>query len=157
MKHSKWYISQQGKLSHAGSKPFAPPYSILVLDDHKLFRSAITDYCIRPFFKNINLIEFENGDDAFAFIKNEINNKNKIDLLITDINHPGLRGQELVKSIRFHEGLSATPNRIPIMILSMVDESRYPELIAHKMVDHFLTKATEPEEIIDCMEGILYR
>ena len=157
MRLSKWSISQPGKLIHSRASALKYPFRILVLDDHKLFRSAITDYCIRPFFKNINLIEFENGDDAFTFIKNEINNKNKIDLLITDINHPGLRGQELVKSIRFQEGLSASPNRIPIMILSMVDESRYPELIAHKMVDHFLTKATEPEEIIDCMEGILYR
>ena len=66
------------------------------------------------------------------------------------------RGQELVKSIRFQESLFGNPTRIPIMILSMVDETRYPELITDKMVDHYLTKIMEPEDIIDCMEEILY-
>ena len=85
-----------------------------------------------------------------------IYNKSKIDLFITDINHPGLRGQELVKSIRFQEVLAGNPTRIPIIILSMVDESCYPELVKDKIIDSYLTKATEPEDIIDCMEEILY-
>lgn len=156
MRLSKWTISQQGKLSHAGSNPLTIPLRILVLDDHVLFRQAITAYCILPFFRNINLIEFENGDKADAFIKNEIDNKNRIDLIITDINHPGMRGQDLVKSIRYYESLSGNQIRIPIIILTMVNETCYPELIADKMVDRYLTKATEPEDIIDCMEEILY-
>jgi len=114
------------------------------------------DYCIRPFFKNIDFIEFENGDEAHKFIKNEIDNGSKIDLFITDINHPGQMGQDLVKSIRFYERLSGNSTRIPIMILSMVEETRYPELITENIVDSYLTKATDPEDIIDCMEVILY-
>lgn len=153
---SKWTISQQGKLYHAGYNPLNTPLRILVLDDHKLFRQAITAYCLLPFFSNINLIEFENGDEADAFIKKGINDKNRIDLIITDINHPGMRGQDLVKSIRYYESLSGDKIRIPIIILTMVDETRYPELIAGKMVDRYLTKATEPEDIIDCIEEILY-
>ena len=153
---SKWFISQQGNLLHTGEIPITSPFRILILDDHRVFRHGLIDYCIKLFFKNIELIEFENGDEAYEFIKNEISSKSKIDLFITDINHPGLRGQELVKSIRFYEGLSATPNRIPIIILSMVDESRYPELVEDKIIDSYLTKATEPEIIIDCMEEILY-
>lgn len=156
MRLSKWTISQQGKLSHTGSNPLTTPLRILVLDDHVLFRQAITAYCILPFFSNINLIEFGNGDKADAFIKNEIDNKNRIDLIITDINHPGMRGQDLVKSIRYYESLSCNQIRIPIIILTMVNETCYPELITDKMVDHYLTKATEPEDIIDCMEEILY-
>lgn len=156
MKHSKWYITQPGNLIRTGARPLKYPFRILLLDDHKVFRHGLIDYCIRLFFKNIELIEFENGDEAHEFIKNEINNKSKIDLFITDINHPGIRGHELVKSIRFQEVLSGTSTRIPIMILSMVDETRYPELVADNIVDSYLTKATEPEDIIDCMEEILY-
>jgi len=153
---SKWSITQQGNLFHAGSIQVTTVFRILVLDDHKLFRKAVTDHCIRLFFKNIELIEFENGDDAYEFIKNEIHNKSKIDLFITDINHPGLRGQELVKSIRFDEGLSGNLTRIPIIMLTMVDETRYPELVANNIVNYYLTKATEVEGIIDCIEEILY-
>jgi len=153
---SKWAITQRGTLIYTGVADPASPFRILILDDHKLFRKAVTDYCIRPFFKNVELIEFENGDDAYAFIKNEISNKSMIDLFITDINHPGIRGQDLVKAIRQYESMYGKPSRIPIMMLTMVDETRYPELVANKMVDSYLTKATEPEDIIDCMEEILY-
>ena len=156
MRLSKWSISQPGKLIHAGASGLKSPFRILVLDDHKVFRTGLIDYCIRLFFKNIDLIEFQNGDDAYEFIKNEINNNSKIDLFITDINHPGMRGQELVKSIRYYESLSGDKIRIPIIILTMVDKTRYPELIADKIVDHYLTKTTEPEDITDCMEEILY-
>lgn len=153
---SKWLISQAGKLIYAGAADQAYPFRILMLDDHKLFRKAVNDYCIRPFFKNVDLIEFENGDEACAFIKNEINHNNRIDLFITDINHPGLRGEELVKSIRFYEGLSVKTARIPIIILTMVAEGRYPELVTNNMVERYFTKVAEPEDIIDCMEEILY-
>lgn len=156
MNFSKWSITQPGKLNYAGTADPASPFRILILDDHKLFRSAITDYCIRPFFKNVDLIEFENGDKAFTFIKNEINQNNRIDLFITDINHPGQKGQYLVKSIRFQELLSGNPTRIPIIILTMVAEGRFPELVTNNMVERYFTKATKPEDIIDCIEEILF-
>ncbi|MBL0200347.1 MAG: response regulator transcription factor [Chitinophagaceae bacterium] len=153
---SKWSISHPGKLIHSGASALKSTFSILVLDDHKVFRTGLIDYCIRLFFRNISLVEFENGDDADAFIKKDLNDKNRIDLIITDINHPGMRGQELVKSIRYNESLSGNKTRIPIIILTMVEEIRYPELIEDKIVEYYLTKSTEPEDIIDCMEEILY-
>lgn len=151
---SKWSLSKQGNLFHIGE--LKSHLRIIVLDDHKIFRSAVAAYCILPFFENIELIEFENGDVANAFIQKEINEESRIDLVLTDINHPGMRGQELVKSIRHYEGVSGSKTRIPIIILTMVDESRHPELIADKMVDRYLTKSAEPEDIIDCIEEILY-
>ena len=153
---SKWSISPKGNFYRSGINSIHTPIRVVYLDDHKLFRGSVVNYCIKPFFKNMVIIEFENGDDTYDFIKTEINNKNKIDLIISDINHPGLRGQELVKSIRIVEDLDGGANRIPIILLTMVGESYYPELLKNKMVDYFLSKATEPEDIIDCMEDILF-
>lgn len=153
---SKWTISPKGKFSRIEFITSSSPIRIVYLDDHKLFRDAVINSCIKPFFKNIAILEFENGDDAYEFIKKEINGKNKIDLIITDINHPGLRGQELVKSIRIVEAIASKKSRIPIILLSMVAESYYPELLNNKMVNYFLSKATESEDIIDCMEEILF-
>lgn len=153
---SNWFVSPLGNFSRTGLLSLSSPLRVVYLDDHKLFRGTVVNYCIKPFFKNMDIIEFENGDDTYDFIKTEIGNNNKIDLIITDINHPGLRGQELVKYIRFHEGLSVSSKRIPIIMLTMVDETRYPELVEDKIVDSYLSKATEPEDIIDCMEEILY-
>lgn len=154
MQLSKWFISKQAKLIHKGK--LRSPLRILVLDDHKLFRSAVTVHCILPYFKDCELLEFENGDTALAFITNEIHHNRKIDLIITDINHPGLRGNELVKSIRLYEKSADTQTRIPIIMLTMVEERNYPELLADNIVDHYFTKATEPEDIVECMEEILY-
>lgn len=156
MNLSKWSIIAPGNLFYKGRSPLSSPRRVIYLDDHALFRSAVIDHCIKPFFSNVQVKEFSDGNEAIEHIKNELRSNCRIDLIITDINHPGLRGQELVKSIRFQEVLSCNPTRIPIIILSMVDETRYPELLADNLVDSYLTKATEPEDIIDCMEDILY-
>lgn len=129
---------------------------IIHLDDHSIFRDGLSKSCIQPFFTNAELIGFSNGDEAYDFIKNEITANRKIDLIITDINHPGLKGNELAKAIRDYERLSDNPIHIPILIISMVEEKNFPELRANKVVDAYLTKATEVEDIIVCIETILH-
>lgn len=135
---------------------YTSPARIIHLDDHAIFRDGLSSGCIWPFFTNPELIEFSNGDEAYDFIKTEIKANKKIDLIITDINHPGLRGNQFVKAVRYYEGLSNSSIHIPIIILSMVDETYFPELRANKIVDAYLTKATEVEDIMDCFKNILF-
>ena len=133
---------------------YTSPARIIHLDDHVIFRDGLSRSCIWPFFTNPELIEFSNGDEAYDFIKNEINVNKKIDLIITDINHPGLMGNEFVKAVRDYERLSDNPTHIPILIISMVEEKNFPELRANKVVDAYLTKATEVEDIMLCLKNI---
>jgi two-component system chemotaxis response regulator CheV len=135
---------------------YTSPARIIHLDDHILFRNGLSSSCIWPFFTNAELIEFANGDEAYEFIKTEIKANKKIDLIITDINHPGLKGDELVKGIRLYEELSNSSIRIPILIISMVGEKNFPELRENKIVFDYLSKATEVESIVNCLEEILY-
>ena len=128
---------------------------IIHLDDHSLFRDGVLKYCIKPFFTNPDVIEFSNGDEAYKFIMDEIEANKKIDLIITDINHPGLKGNEFVKAVRYYENLFNSSMHIPIIILSMVEETYFPELIVNKIVDGYLPKTTEVKDIIVCMETIL--
>ncbi len=124
---------------------------IVHLDDHKVFRDGLANSCIWPVFTNLELIEFSDGDEAYEFIKNEINAKRKIDLIITDINHPGLKGNEFAKAVKDYERLSDNTIHIPILIISMVEEKNFPELRADKIVEAYFTKATEVQEIVDCI------
>jgi len=150
---SKWLISPTGRFLHPG---FNQGLSrIIYVEDHSIFRTAIQDYCIRPFLKNIELIEFTNGDLAFDFIKKEIIEDNRIDIILTDINHPGMKGNDLIKNIRDYEGYGKK-KRTPIMVISMVEEKAFPELQANKLVDIYLTKIATVEEIVDGLEEILY-
>ena len=153
---SKWSISPQGSLSRKGLLSSASPFRVLYLDDHSLFRGAVVDSCMKPFFTNMDITEFDNGDDAYEFIVQEINDKHRIDLIITDINHPGMRGHELVRAVRLAEKMEDSTARIPIIVLTMVNVENYPQLITDKLIDHYFTKTTEPEDIIEGVEESLF-
>lgn len=153
MNVGKWSISANGRLCRCGILP--SPARLIYLDDHFLFRNGLTDSCIRPFFPDLDLIEFANGDDADEFIRRQITGNNKIDLIITDILHPGLPGNELVKRVRFYEEKYNSKFRIPIVILSMVPETRFPDLMSDKIIDVYLAKCTEIDDIIMCLEDLL--
>ncbi|MBK9485677.1 MAG: hypothetical protein IPO01_10845 [Chitinophagaceae bacterium] len=79
----------------------------------------------QPVFTNPELIEFSDGDEANDFIENELSANRKINLIITDINHPGLKGNELAKAVRNYEKLSDNSIHI-ISIISMVEEKIFP-------------------------------
>ncbi len=63
---------------------------IIYLDDHDLLRRSVIGSCINHHSKYIKLVEFSNGDEAMNYILNDIVIGSKIDLFITDINHPGI-------------------------------------------------------------------
>lgn len=155
---SKWSVSAQGGFQRNGTLLDNRSFHIVCLDDHKLFSSAICEYCIKPFFPLAKLEILTNGDDAYAYIKNQIDRNNPIDLFITDINHPGLRGDTLIKMIRQYERKSNPVFRIRIMVVTMMAYAFVPELVAAgiDMVDCYFSKTAEADEIIDGIEDLLY-
>lgn len=153
---SNWHISAKGKLFQQGEVHLTTPLRIVYIDDHRLFRNGIIDYCIRPFFNNVELIQFSNGTAAANFLESEIKAGNKIDLVITDINHPGLKGNHLVRLLRDQEKLYGGNKRIPVIVISMVEPTYYAGLLSKNLVDHYLLKTAAAETIIGCMEELLY-
>ena len=153
---SKWNISSNGNLFLTGAlKPIAPA-RIVYLDDHQLFRNAVVEQCIRPFFKDSEIIQFYDGNQAWDFIRSQFNSGNKIDLVITDINHPGIKGNQLVEFIREQENVEKKEKPVPIMIISMVAVSYFPDLLSKNKISYHLCKSAQLEEVIDCLEEILY-
>jgi|GEM_PF-7055249 len=153
---SKWNISPSGNFFLAGaSKPTAAA-RIIYLDDHQLFRNAVADQCIRPFFKDTELIQFSDGNPAWEFIRSDFNSGIKIDLVINDINHPCLKGNQLVEFIREQENAEKKEKPVPIMIISMIAVSYFPDLLSKNMINYYVCKSAGIEEVIDCLEEILY-
>ncbi|HEX3020473.1 MAG TPA: response regulator [Chitinispirillaceae bacterium] len=70
-----------------------PSSSILIVDDEYEIREMISDYLRDS--ENYTVLEAESGPQAL-----EILNNNKIDLVISDINMPGMKGFDLLKEIR---------------------------------------------------------
>jgi len=153
---SKWNISATGDLFLVGASKLNAPARIIYLDDHQLFRNAVADQCIRPFLKDTEIIQFSDGNLAWNFIKSELNTGNKIDLVITDINHPGIKGNQLVEFIREQENGDKKEKPVPIMIISMVAASYFPGLLSKNKINYYVSKCAGLEEVIDCLEEILY-
>ena len=123
---------------------------IVYLDDHLLFSKAMSQQCIYPYFPNAHLIQFTNGDKAHDYLKNAIKAHDKIDLFITDINHPGIQGDYLAHFIRTHEKTYSPPFVIPILVVSMVADNE-GSLYFDKsgtVIQKYLTKAATVEEIV---------
>ena len=155
MLYSKWSISPTGTLLHNGRPMAQQPFHIIYLDDHRLFFKGMMQG-IRPFFPKANIINITNGDEALRLIQRHIVNKVAIDLVITDINHPGINGIEFLKELRNFEVLQHSA-RIPAIVISMVELERLPALSQPgSMIDGYFPKAAEPEDVVQCMEDILY-
>lgn len=97
-----------------------------------------------------------NGTEALKYIEDEIDQENHIDLIVTDINHPGLRGDELIKKIRYYENLFRLPH-IPIVVLTMVGEENLQHICGPgvNLITKYFSKASEADEIIETLEDIL--
>lgn len=156
MNLSKWSICPMGKLYWEGLLRRSFTGNIVYLEDHSLIRESVVDLCLKPFFSQFDIIEFSDGDQAFEFIKNQVMYHKKVDLFITDINHGGMKGDALVKNVRKLEWMSEVPFRIPIIILSMIEESRFPRLRSEEDIDDYFSKACELEELIERIDNVIY-
>ncbi|HRO48347.1 hypothetical protein [Agriterribacter sp.] len=155
---SKWFVSAQGSIKRDGSLFADRSFNIVCLDDHKLFSTAISEYCIKPFFPLAKLEILTNGDDAYTYIKSQIDHNSRVDLFITDINHPGLKGDALISMIRQYEKQKNCSFRIPVMVITMMPYAFVPQLVAAgiDMVDCYFSKTAEAYEIVDGIEELLY-
>lgn len=67
------------------------PYNILLVDDDKEFREEFRD-C----FDDYQIVEASNGQEALSLL----GKPNEVDLVILDVMMPGLRGTQVLKSIK---------------------------------------------------------
>lgn len=158
MELSRWRVSAKGEIGKEVSPAADRSFHIVCLDDHKLFHTAISEYCIKPFFPIARLELLTNGDAAYQYIKTQIDLRQRIDLFITDINHPGLRGDELIRKIRAYEQKTSVGFRIPVVVITMMEYAFVPGLVGAglNLVDCYFSKTAEASEIVDGIEDILY-
>ncbi len=129
---------------------------IVHLDDHKLFTTAVWN-TIQPNFPDVSYMAFNNTDEAFYYLISNLFNKHRIDLLITDLSHPGLDGYEFSKAIRSFENTSGGPP-IPILLLTFHSDNTSPIIkrgLNEKVFDKYLRKDSTSEELIDYIRSVI--
>lgn len=116
---------------------------ILIVDDHPLVRQGIAQLVDRQADLQV-CGEAGNADEAIAAIHNC-----RPDLVIVDISLEGISGIELVKTIK------AGNAQLPVLVMSMHDESLYAERALRAGARGYVMKQEMPEKILAAIRQIL--
>ncbi len=112
-------------------------YNILIVDDSVLTRAAIKRIIDMVDLDVDEVLEAENGLEAFKVLESK-----KIDVVLADLNMPKMGGVELVHKMKSEEAYSD----IPVIVVSTESSvTRIKELLSEGIKD-FLHKPFTPEE-----------
>ncbi len=119
---------------------------VLVVDD-----SAVTRALIR---RTINLsglpvdeiLEAGDGREAIVLLATR-----SVDVLITDINMPGMSGDELVRAVRADRELAA----IPVLVVSTDGSHARRQVMEGLGVTGYLSKPFRPEDLRTQLAGLV--
>jgi DNA-binding NarL/FixJ family response regulator len=115
---------------------------ILVVDDHAIVRSGIRRLLAE--LPHLELHESENGEDALEQVRS-----GRFDLIILDLNLPGLGGLELLRRL-----LKTSP-KATVLVFSLHTEAIYANRAMEAGARGFVSKSAAPEEFIAAVETIL--
>ena len=109
--------------------------NLLIVDDESIFRTGLKTL-IENEFTGVNVIEAENGLDAFEIIQ-----ENTIDGMFLDINMPRMSGLELLETLK-----EKAFKKIPTIIVSGFDDFEYARRAIRNEVYDYLLKPLTPNE-----------
>ncbi len=120
---------------------------LLLVDDERLLLASVTRalQVKRPDW----VVETaSNGLEALGLLKSR-----KVDILITDVQMPGMDGMALLRQVRKDPELA----RLPLILISAQDDRSSVRLGMFSGADDYLTKPFTPEELILTVESRLRR
>ena len=116
---------------------------IMVVDDHPMTRNGIADW-IRCEQDLSVCAEAQNAEQALEAVS-----KSNPDLVLADIALPGKSGLELIKDLR------AMQPDLPILVISMHDESLYAERVLRAGARGYIMKHEGGDDIIRAIRQVL--
>jgi DNA-binding NarL/FixJ family response regulator len=119
------------------------PKDILIVDDHPIVRQGIRSLLAEELDLAITA-EAESAPEALEMLR-----KTKVDAAIIDITLKGTDGLELTKSIR-----SEFPS-LPILIMSMHDESLYAERALRSGANGYIMKQEVADNVVTALRSVL--
>lgn len=114
------------------------PYVLIVEDnpgDIELIRLAF-----RELDCDINFRIFQDGEDALSFLIHSKLDHSAFDLMILDINLPGLNGLEILKELQSRE------IKMPIVVFSSFQSTEYQDQVFALGVEEYCVKPTSTQE-----------
>ena len=115
---------------------------LLVVDDHAIVRSGI-----RRLLGNrddIQVLEAASGEEAMSAVA-----ANSVQLIVLDLNLPGLGGLELLRR------LARAAPKTPILVFSQHAEAIYATKALEAGARGFVSKNALPEEFLEAIDAVL--
>ena len=116
---------------------------VVIVDDHPLFRERLCELINHELDMEV-CGEAEDAQQAIELIRNT-----SPDLAIVDITLKGSSGLELIKNVR------ALPTSVPVLVLSMHDESLYAERALRSGATGYITKHESAEKVLLAIRRVL--
>src|ERR1700687_5582239 len=116
---------------------------VVIVDDHPLFRERLSELITNELDMEV-CAEAEDAQQAIDLIRNT-----SPDLAIVDITLKESSGLELVKSIK------ALSIGVPVLVLSMHEESLYAERALHAGATGYITKHQAADEVLSAIRRVL--
>jgi two-component system, chemotaxis family, chemotaxis protein CheY len=120
--------------------PSARSIAVLVVDDQQTMRAMA-----RQVLKQIGVIDVALAAGGEAALEQMA--AKRFDVVISDLNMPGISGAELAQRIKAHPVLKATP-------VFLATSNAYRDQ-ANEAVDHFVAKPFVPSDLKDALEAHL--
>ncbi|RMC91747.1 DNA-binding response regulator [Aquitalea palustris] len=117
--------------------------SVLIADDHPLFREALKDVVREVFGADIRLIECTSLAEASAAIHDD-----SLELALLDLNMPGMQGLNGVASLR-----RAAPI-VPLVVVSADERSEVVQAALALGVCGFIPKSTPRQQMAEAVRRI---
>jgi CheY-like chemotaxis protein len=118
---------------------------IVVMEDDAIIRTLIVQLLTHQGFK---VLDADNGRQGLDLVE-----RHRPDLIITDVQMPGMTGFEVLDAVREHPALVA----IPVILLTGLQERVYVRLGMTAGADDYITKPFEPGELLQAVNAQLMR
>ncbi len=115
---------------------------ILVVDDHAIVRSGVRR--LLADLRDLELLEAASGEEALEQVRD-----GDFDLVILDLNLPGLGGLELLRRL-----LKSGPN-LSVLVFSLHTEAIYANRAMEAGARGFVSKSAAPEEFLAAVQTVL--
>lgn len=116
---------------------------ILIVDDHPIVRRGLKDILMAE--GGFAITEASDGHEALNIIRSH----HSFDLVILDLDLPGMNGLELLKEIQ------RISKKIRVLILSVYPEDQFALRVLRAGAQGFVSKDTAPEELVSAIRKIL--
>ena len=126
-----------------GSQPADTRHYVVLADDHDLVRGGLQG--LIELLPGVEVIaQASSGEELLSLLESV-----KPDLVITDINMPGINGLEAIARIRLRNPV------LPILVLSMHDTPDFVQQAVANGANGYLTKNAAPSELQHAVRSML--